>query len=234
MTYLLGSGFHGSNEANRFYCQWVCNLTENIRMVPIRFIILSTTSAPPEFVKHGFLNSKWPSLPEVIETGVNPGHIGSLLNGSSKWHLCGWSCAVLTLAMLAYSSGLDFAFIEQDVLIKGDVITQMYTDLGDKKMIFGGKMETAPHQPCSQSVFLIKHDFLLSFIHAYIGQGTDNSWSCMPEHKFHRISELFPGQIAHHSYHNDRQRPIQWEQPVFHYQKITPEELLEFEKLGLL
>lgn len=161
--------------------------------------------------------------------------MGQLLNGEKPYSLCGWSASVLTLALLAYQNETDLIYKEQDCLAFGPWVERMYSELGDGQMIFGKKHESAPFMPCSQSLFLIKHAFLLTFISDYLALGTDADHGNLPETKFVRIEEKHGTEkIKRISWGCDRERPIPYDADVFYCQQIQPDEMQELKKRGLI
>ena len=170
----------------------------------------------------------------LLQLQGNPGHIGSLLNGSKPHDLCGWSSAVLALAMIAYCNETDFIYKEQDCLAFGPWIDQMYKDLGTKGMVFGRKMVNAPYMPCAQSLFLIRHHFIPEFVRRYLELGPERTEGNLPEHKFARLEELWPQHYARLSFGYDRERPINFDDPVWYAQKFTAAELEELRRRNLI
>lgn len=164
----------------------------------------------------------------------NCGHVGDLLSHAKSHDLCGWSSAVLALAMIAYCNESDFIYKEQDCLAFGPWIEQMYSDMGDRGMVFGRPMQSEPWMPCAQSLFLIRHRFILEFVMRYLELGTDADVTNLPEHKFVKLEAAHPQHYARLSFGYDRERPINFDDKVFYAQKLSPSELNELKKRNLL
>lgn len=160
--------------------------------------------------------------------GENLGHVGDLINGSKEGPICGWSASVIALAMIAYNFNADLFYKENDALGFGSWLLQAYTDLGDGDMVFGGKMETFPYMQSAQSLFIIRHKFILNFIRQYLSLPPDKDM--LPEEKFSKLE----GDIKFLSFGCDRERPIPWDDPVYYVQQWTPVELEEAKQRGIL
>jgi len=169
-----------------------------------------------------------------ILLGGNCGHVGDLLSGGKPHALCGWSSAVLALAMIAYCDESDFLYKEQDCLAFGPWIDQMYKDLGNKGMVFGRKMVGPPYMECSQSLFLIRHRFIPEFVRRYIELGPDGDPNNLPETKFAKMEAANPQHYARLSFGYDRERPINFDDKVWFAQKFTAQEIQELKKRGLI
>lgn len=169
-----------------------------------------------------------------IRLNGNLGHVGDLLNGGKPHEICGWSAAVLALAMIAYCNESDFIYKEQDCLAFGPWVEQMYADMGDANMVFGRKMKSAPWMPCAQSLFLIRHKFIPEFARNYIALGPENKVDNLPEHKFVKLEEASPKDYRRLSFGYDRERPITYEDRVFYAQKLTAQEFDELKRRNLL
>jgi len=160
--------------------------------------------------------------PNEILVNHNLGHIGTMLTNQTKGH-SGWGAHMITLAMIAYCAGKDFAYKESDCFWHGDVIGQMYRDLGDAKVVFGKKMESEPWMSCSQSTFLVLHDFIPEFVSSYLALPDDIYM--LTEDKFVELEFANPKAYARLSFGCDRERPIPFDEPVWYVQQITKDEL---------
>jgi hypothetical protein len=170
-----------------------------------------------------------------VTVNGNLGHVHDLIHGKKPYEFCGWSANVITAAMLAYSDESDLIYKEQDCLAFGPWIEQMYADLGDGKMIFGRKMKGPPWMQCGQSLILIKHDFIPAFVASYLSMGRDGDIHNLPERKFERLEEKFgKGIVKRLSFGYDRERPINFDDPVWYAQKFTAQELDELRKRNLI
>lgn len=169
-----------------------------------------------------------------ISIGANLGHVGDLLNGTKPHQFCGWSAGAIALAMLAYNSELDFVYLEQDALAFGPWVEQMYADMGDGNMVFGGQMKSAPYMPSAQSLFLIRHSFIPHFVWRYLGMGPDGDVNNLPETKFARMLANEPHHFRALSFGVDRERPLPYDAKVFYGQKFTQKELDELKRRKLI
>lgn len=162
------------------------------------------------------------------------GHVHNLLPGKAAiqkpYAYCGWTATALAGAMLCYANETDMVFVEQDCLMFGDCVGEMYRQLGARKMIFG---KTAG-MPCAQSLFLIKHDFLPDFVREYLSMPNDRCITALGEQKFMRMMESDPARVCQFDFPFDRTRPLDMTLPVWYAQKWRPDELLEAERRGLL
>jgi hypothetical protein len=152
----------------------------------------------------------------------NLGHLHYLLE-KKQGGLCGWSAHIITLAMIAYCGGKDFVFKEADCFWHGDVIGKMYQDLGNAKFVFGRKMKSPPNMSCSQSTFLVLHDFIPEFVSTYLALPDDIEM--LPEDKFVTLERMQPFNYTRLSFGVDRERPIPFGDPIWFVQQVTEEEL---------
>lgn len=170
----------------------------------------------------------------VIPCEGNRQHIGALLHGEESSFLGGWSAGVVALAAIAYAAKRDFVYAESDVLSFGEWVEQLYADLGeDGAMTFGAEMSSPPHMSCSQSLILIKSEYIVDFIGRYVGHGPETLVENLPELAFSKMRED-DGRIRRSFWLTDRMRPIPWDQPCISAQKWTEEELGIARKKGLL
>jgi hypothetical protein len=160
--------------------------------------------------------------------GKNLGHVG---DGPKE--LCGWSAGFLALCLLAYNNQEDLIYREQDVLAFGPWIETAYADLGDGDMIFGPRMQTAPWMCCAQSIVIIRHRFLLTFVKRYLALGND-TLQFLPEHKFCALKAQEPKRFRELSFGVDRMRPLPFHAPVWYAQQFTKAELDDMKALHLI
>lgn len=143
--------------------------------------------------------------------------------------LSSWEASVLTLAMHAYTNECDFIFLEQDCLAFGDWIGQLYKELADagKQMLFG----KSRCMPCAQSLFIVKHRFIPSFVAEYIIAGNNHR---LGEDKFVHLEKHNPGAVGRFAFPFDRDRPLDYTLPVWYGQKFSCAELENMKTLGLI
>jgi hypothetical protein len=167
---------------------------------------------------------------QVIYLTGDLGHVHQLIgkkNPPKDSQMSSWEAAVLTLAMIAFTNECDLIFLEQDCLAFGPWIDQLYSELGDKQMLFG----RSRCMPCAQSLFIVRHKFLLTFVEEYIQAGLNLK---MGEEKFMSLMRNRPGQIGQFSFPFDRDRPLNFDLPVFYGQKYSPHELNELKRRKLI
>lgn len=234
MKYLLGTGFYGGQQEQNFHDVWSLCLTRNCSQKPDKVVILSVGGIGSQFGLFSILQKAgWPQPQEIILSG-NPGHVGQLMSGDKPGPLCGWSATLLWLCVTAYANESDLCFCEQDVLAFGDWFGKMMEELGDGKFIWGKKMQTAPFMHGANSIVYIRHDFLLTFVQEYIACGNEADPDRVPETKFRMIEMKYPHESRRMSFNFDRERPINFDEPVWAAQKIIPEEMAEIYRRGLL
>lgn len=226
---LIGTGLYDQSKVSSFFGTWVNNTDKYMPSgeahLITRIACLSNNDTMPL--------AEWGRV-QMIQIPGNLGHVGDLLNGSKKYEFCGWSSAVLALAMIAYCDESDFIYKEQDCLAFGPWVEQLYADMGDGNMVFGGQMKSSPWMPTAQSLFLVRHSFIPHFIWRYLNQGTDNDVNNLPEHKFAKMLANEPHHFRKLSFGVDRERPIPWEDKVFYVQKLCNQELIGLRNRGLL
>lgn len=214
MNYIIGSGYHWRSEWDeRMLDIW----KKNTERYSNNYYIISTNRSS--------------ELQGDVWIDNNLGHVGDLIK-ENREGLCGWSASICALAMIAYNCGKDLCFKEADCLWFGNVPQRMYEDCGDKGVVFGAKMDSAPWMACAQSTFLIKHWFILQFVRDYLSLPDDKDM--LPEDKFVKLEESSPANYGRLSFGVDRMRPLPWDSEVWYAQQWTEEELKEAESLGLL
>jgi hypothetical protein len=236
MKYLIGSGYYnGENSGSDWFFKniWFPRADKLFHspLPPERAVIMANgDSQIPYYAAVGKFDR--------ISLNGNLGHIHHLLNPEcpkKNNYLCGWSAIFIALAMIAYNDECDFVFLEQDALAFGNWIEQAYADMGDGDFVFGRKMKSEPWQPCSQSLFIIRHRFIPKMIAQYLSLGTDADKDNLPEHKFCKIEEMNPaGVVRRLSFGCERERPMPIGSNAWFVQKLTPEELLYLKALNLV
>jgi len=230
MNYLLGTGWYrDTDEARAWRGVWDRNLIKHAWRDGLNPKVITIA------VGHA-----WPyarssdAIGQVIRLPHNLGHVGDLLHGRANHYICGWSASVIALASLAYAGGTDLIYLEEDALAFGPWVERLYADLGDGQFIFGAKMTSPPWMQCSQSVFLIRHAFIPTFIREYLSLGHDGDPDNLPEHKFATIEARYRNECRRATWMRDRERPLDYDMPVWSAQKFTAEELAELRGRGLL
>lgn len=214
LNYIIGSGFHKLTFDENFVpfaCLWYQSI---IRQDPESSIVVVTTGEDFPIEDNRLLQS--------IRTS-NLGHVGDLIAGEKSHKLCGWSASVMALCLIAYNSGKDLVYIEEDCLCFGPWLEQAYADMGEADCVFGRKHESAPWQPCSNSLFIVRHRFLLEFVQRYLALPPDGEMT--PENKFAIMEADTPQHFARLGFGVDRERPLPWEATVWYAQRWTADEL---------
>ncbi len=228
MNYLLGTGFYPHEGAREVRDRWEGNVGWWADPSPARIVTVSVACPKGRCKSSDWAYGDWVVLPG------NLGHVGDLLNGSKPHEFCGWSAAVMALAMIAYNGELDFVYLEEDALAFGPWVERMYAELGDGQFAFGRKMQGPPYMACSQSLFIVRHAFIPRFVATYLSLGKDGDPENLPETKFHRIEERFPVECRRLSFTVDRERSLPYDAEVWSAQKFTPDELEELRKRGMI
>lgn len=214
---MVGTGYHQKSEWDIEFAKiWYRNQREHTDFQ--KRIAVISTGAP------------FPIPNEEINVfyGKNLGHVG---DGPKE--LCGWSAGFLALCMLAYNYGEDLVYREQDVLAFGPWMETAYADLGEGDMIFGPRMKTAPWMVCAQSLVIVRHRFLLTFVKRYLALGKD-TLDFLPEHKFCVLRAQEPTRFRELSFGTDRERPLPFNDPVWYCQQLTGQELESIKQHGLI
>lgn len=230
MRFMIGSSFfdggkNGPEFRRQFARIWSQNVAE-VKPAPTRVVIIS---------EGGSQRPECGIDTDVVHLTGDAGHCEQLVRGERDNEFSGWSASMCALAMISYSEMADFVYWEEDCLCFGDCIGQLYRDMGDGYMAFGRKMTSSPWQVCSQSLFIVRHRFLPTFVSTYLGYGGERDPSNLGEAKFVRMEKQFgPRRIRRHSLACDRERPIPWDAAAWHCQQWTPDELKEARRRNLI
>lgn len=217
--YHIATGYHYLPGADDFFQIWLKNVLRYSE--PKRITVLADSS------------SVIPSNHELLlklELNGNLGHFMQLVKGEKPYALNGWSGVITTLAMVAYCDEADFIFLEQDALAFGPWAEKMYEELGTAKGVWG----SCSFMPCEQSLFLVKHGHIPEFVMHYLDGPPQNREGELGEDKFKRMEEKYPEKYKRFSFGVGRDRPINWDDPVFYFQQAKRDEVEEARKRGLL
>ena len=219
MSYIICTGYYGEqgSDKEKFYDTWYRNTMTHAK--PERVIVLANGGS-----RIGEAPGQW------INLGGNLGHTHDLTEHRKPHAMCGWSCGFVALAMIAYMDECDFIFKEQDCLAFGPWVEQLYSEIGERGMLFGHSRVMA----CAQSLCLIKHAFIPEFVKLYMSQGNEQERSNECELKFARLEKSFPFWFGRFSFGVDRDRPMPVTEPVWYGQQFTQEELAELKNLKLI
>lgn len=149
----------------------------------------------------------------------NLGHACWPMAQTAKTPLLGWSISWMIPALLAYSEGCDFVYKEQDCLAFGDWLP-VITPNGLAQMTIGRHST----MPCEQSLFYIRHGFILPFLRDYMLLGMHDA-VMVTEEKFRRIKDSYGDAITFHDLPGGRNRPMPDLSKPFYLQKITSNEM---------
>ena len=233
MSYLLGSGYHYTkDEHDEFVGIWVKN-TVSVNPLPQHILILTdSNSVPPRPTQDALAGVRY----SVVPLHGNLGKHDLLLTGEKTHRFNGWSGCMLALAMIAYTDEVDFVYKESDCLWYGDVVNEMYRQLGDGGIIFGNCLnpDGSQFQECAQSLFLVKHAFIPDFVSTYLASPAQNRVDELGERKFAAMERANPTMWKRFTFGYDRGRPINFNDPIFYVQQLTAEELDDFRARGLV
>lgn len=230
MRWMCGSSFfdggkNGPEFRREFARIWSANVAE-ANPPPTRVVVIS---------EGGSQRPDCGIDTDVVKLTGDCGHCEQLVKGERDNEFSGWSASVCALAMLAYSDMANLIFVEEDCLCFGDWVGQLHRDMGDGDMAFGAKMKGPPWMPCSQSLFIVRHSFLPTFVSTYLSYGGERDRNNLGETKFVRLEKQFGSKrIRRHSLPCDRERPISWDAPAWHCQQWTPHELNEARARNLI
>ena len=123
--------------------------------------------------------------------------------------------------MLAYIGESDLIYKEQDVVIHGPWVRQLYADCGGHQCIFGN----CPVRGNASSLILIKHAFIPWFVQHYTGLGEENLETNTAEGKLWKMSVLNSAAFTKFSFGSDTARPVDYAAPVWYQQVLNYDEL---------
>lgn len=233
MKYTLVAGYWAAKnerEKAEFFETWFSNIVQTTKSRPPSdlFIINAKSECYPKIT-----SGKW------INLNFNLGHVHDMDKETHGRLLGGWSMSFLMACFLAYSNNTDLIYWEQDLLGFGPIIEQLYKDAEDQGVsAIVGRPQDSDHQGCEQSLMLVKNNLLLPFVHNYLGNQTKDGGSCFqrPEQKFvDLMSNELKGCVGTASFGFGRSRPQNFDEAgPWYVQKVTPSELSELKKKGLI
>jgi len=230
--YLLGTGYTARSKmpisANSFLNIWLGCIRKHANPRPQEIVIVGDDSPRPYVLNADNVL--------FLRCHGNLGHVRDKDEGRTKHYITGWAASMLTAAMIAYNSELDYIFQEQDCLGFGPYIEQLYADLGDGMMTIG-RPPGAPHfqLPSSQSLFIVRHAYIPFFVRDYLASGEDISVrGKYAEDRFYGLHTKDPTKVrVTGKWNMDRARPIAWDSSVLAVQQWTLPEIEEAEKRNL-
>lgn len=223
--YIIGTGFferNGHENAEWFYRLWWKN--KKRYSSPKRIFVMAHGGGSVSARTMRECPADW------IHLDGDLGHIHQINNGTKPFDWSGFTIALATLCLLAYQDECDLFFAEQDMLAFGPWPATIYGDIKDAKVAYGkGQM-----MPCFQSLMLIKHEYLPTFVATYVPRGSEKNKGDEGERRMAKLIEQFPSDYQAFSFPFDRDRPLDLSLPVFYGQQFTMEELTALKNAGLL
>jgi hypothetical protein len=219
--YVLGAGFYArpGHEYKQFmHKHWVDN-TLKYTDPKAAYVIVQDSE-----IKYPCTDPRF----QYIHVPCNIGHVSNML----PFQLCGWTVAFITGAMLAYSSGKDYIFKEQDCLAFGPWVETIYTHAQKegKEFLFGNSREYI----IEQSLVWIKHSMIPRAIELYLSIPEPDSRSCyLPEDKFVMIEQKMGSKAGRLPFEFGRNRPWIY-QDVFYIQQVMLHDLDRLEEIGVV
>ncbi|MDO6454346.1 hypothetical protein Q4490_12300 [Neptunomonas phycophila] len=192
---------------------------------------------------------------EILELPINLGHASRM--NHDKY--CGWTASVLlSMEYCSFSDADYYVYIEQDVLLKGNIIEKVISELPNSDYIFGASDNFV--QPLQQSFFIVKRSAIDTFVSRYraidksdflispefkFAIASSRFWSSLPSCLFtakstrigkvkRRILAFLFKYIKGYSVMNygyGRSRPINFCSDYLYFQHGSTEELLEYERV---
>jgi cephalosporin hydroxylase len=216
---LIGTGFYATPQTMRARYEFFQLWLENTKLVSHN-IVVADNAEPPEFrLEYAFRDSLNLSL-RFIKCNRNLGHAVWPIAKCAGTPLLGWSLSWMLPALVAYADGCDYIYKEQDCLAFGDWLPRVRQD-----QFAAGRNSV---MPCEQSLFFLRHDFILPFMADYIRLGSHDC-EVSTEDKFKRAMELHGG-MKFHDLPGGRERPLPFGAPAWYAQNITQDELAEIAK----
>lgn len=237
MKYTLISGYNpiaAKKCGDGFFRTWLTRVSRMTPMAEQIILICDSGAFPPwcEAIREDY-DELFCQASLRMETIALQGDLGNhlqVLSGERPYAWSGWTGAVLSGAMLAYTNCTDMVFVEQDCLCFGDVVGQMEKEIGDGGIIYG----SYDKMPCAQSLFMVRHNYLPEFVRLFLGEGPQSDPANLGEHIFGRLEQRYPDKWKRFSFGCDRQRPIPFDEPVFYVQQLTSDELAELKNRHLI
>lgn len=172
---------------------------------------------------------------QSIRVNHNLGHVGAWLPRPTEApQLLGWSLSWILPALVAYSERKDFVYIEQDCLAFGNWQTSIMADVEAKDLNVAIGRCPANIAACEQSLFWVRWQTIPLFVAAYLAIPESDA-VMLPEEKFVKLMNDRPDlKIGFHDLPGGRARPLPYDAPAWYAQHITPEEMAELKRRGLL
>jgi len=221
MNYNIYSGYVGSDNQNNpskyankthsdFFEIWFLNTR---RYYPQAAIYIQGPDKPNLEGKHNICS---------IAEYANLGHVDDYIYGKRVGKWCGAVAGMIYGMMHAYLQDVDFVYKEQDCLIVGKCIEQMYEEIEEEGIIFGNNKMFGS----AQALFLVKRNYIPLMI-KQLAEKRDSE--VLPEIKFKQLkhSKKF-------SFGYDRDRPYNKSDKCFYIQQLTEVELNDLQEYKLI
>lgn len=225
MNYLIGSGHfenpYAAIPAQEMAAAWIACIRRYADPAPQRIVIVTAGDHCPKIEDRDLT---------VIRC---TGNLGNLAAGTMRHDFAGWMAPMVITAMIAYNEELDFVFQEQDRLDFGPYIRRMYEDMGDGSMAIGPPLAIMG-MPATQSLFIVKHDYIWRFVRDYLALGPDDNDANQGEKKFARLRANNPQDVRVLTFGVDRDRPLPWDDEVWGAQQWSREEFEMAKAKGFL
>lgn len=225
---MIGAGYHREKHLgpDDFFQTWIQNIAK-LSPSPERVVIIADSGCRPP------LGGCWIPATLPVEVNYLTGDLGNchmLLHGVKNHRFSGWTGAVCSTAMTSYCNETDMIWFEQDVLAFGPIIEQVYAEIKDAGIIFG----KCSFMQCEQSFFLVRHWYLTEFIRLFLGEGPQNCEDQLGEQIFVRLLKQNPDKWFTFDIKFGRDRPLNYDEPVWYAQKYTPQELEELKRRNMI
>lgn len=213
---LIGTGFYSKS------CNWESNLRglaswiQNTNQICGNIVIVDNAEKP--------ISRYLGRDGGIIRNQRNLGHVGDSINSNGP--LLGWSMSWIQPSLIAYAEGCDYIYKEQDCFAFGDWVPYLTSN---QPMTTGVNSQ----MPCEQSLFYLRHHFILRFVAAYMSI-VESDRVMSPEQKFVTVMKMFPDECAFHKLPGGRDRPLPDLREPFYAQRLTPEEMKTIQLAGLI
>ena len=218
--YIIASGYWASESQQArsgFFDIWWRN-TESTCSPESVYIVNAASKLLPKNMRGNWINAT-----------ENIGHVHHMILGQRGQKLSGWTISTLIGALIAYNCDSDMIYKEQDCLCFGNWIAQIYEAAGRTGtwMLFGQN----DVMKIEQSLVWIKYDGLLEYVKMILNMSESDATK-LPEAKYLQLIESGFAQYLPFGY--GRNRPINYDNEAFYAQQITPGEIVELKKRGLI
>jgi hypothetical protein len=199
---------NGEEDKVNFFDTWWDNTMKYTKTDPNNIFVINSDGYYPKDKK-----GKW------IDLCGNLGHVTNNYNMPFD----GYQTAIMMAALMAHISNKDLIFKDQDCLVFGDWISQLYTDAKvQNKLALLGQFKSDPIMSVQNSLVFIKKEFLLEFIFAL--QYVTKQQLVKPplsELKMRFIKEnILKDYIGFMSLCYGRDRPINYDDKVFYVSQV--------------